>query len=77
MDSLHTTFPPYLPQKGEEYMNPKQRSHFKKVLKALKKELSRDIDRTVRTMQNETTIARIDAGDHGYCWRFGQPGMCG
>jgi len=56
MDSLHKTFPPYLPKKGEEYMNPRQRSHFKKVLQALKKDLSRDIDRTVHAMQDDATV---------------------
>lgn len=56
MDLLHKTFPPYVPKMGEEYMNPKQRSHFKKVLEALKEELSRDIDRTVHTMQDEATV---------------------
>ena len=102
MDSLHKTFPPYLPKKGEGYMTPKQRGHFKKILQTLKDELSREIDRTVHTMQDdatvfadpndrasqeadmgvelrnsdrerklikkiETTIARIEAGDYGYC----------
>jgi DnaK suppressor protein len=37
-------------------MNPKQLSHFKKILNSLKKELSRDIDRTVHTMQDEATV---------------------
>ncbi len=39
MELLHKSFPPYLPKKGEEYMSPKQRAHFKKVLEALKVEL--------------------------------------
>jgi DnaK suppressor protein len=56
MDSLHRKFPPYLPKKGEEYMNPRQRSHFKQVLEALKQELSRDIDRTVHAMQDDATV---------------------
>jgi len=56
MDSLHRKFPPYLPRKGEEYMNPRQRSHFKQVLEALKQELSRDIDRTVHAMQDDATV---------------------
>ncbi|HUL40827.1 MAG TPA: RNA polymerase-binding protein DksA [Burkholderiales bacterium] len=37
-------------------MNPKQRGHFRKILEALKVELSQDIDRTVHTMQDEATI---------------------
>ena len=83
-------------------MNPKQLEHFRKMLSALKDELSQDIDRTVHTMQDEATIfadpndraskesdmalelrnrdrerklikkieetiAKIDAGDYGYC----------
>ena len=102
MELLHKTFPPYAPKKGEEYMNPRQRAHFRKVLETLKEELSQDIDRTVQTMQEEATIfadpndrasqesdmslelrnrdrerklikkidetiARIDAGEYGYC----------
>ena len=37
-------------------MNPRQRSHFKQVLEALKQELSRDIDRTVHAMQDDATV---------------------
>ena len=53
---VHKTFAPHVPKKGEKYLNPKQLSHFKKILSALKKELSRDIDRTVHTMQDEATL---------------------
>jgi len=56
LDLLHKTTPPYAPKKGEEYMNPRQREHFRKMLGALKEELSQDIDRTVQTMQHEATI---------------------
>lgn len=55
-DLLHKTFPPYVSNKGEEYMNPKQRSHFKKVLEAQKEELSQDIDRTVLEMHVDATV---------------------
>jgi DnaK suppressor protein len=55
-ESLHKQIPPYVPKKGEEYMNPKQRAHFKAILEALKEELSQDIVRTVHTMQDEATI---------------------
>lgn len=83
-------------------MNPRQLAHFRKILEALKLELSQDIDRTVHAMQDEATvfadpndratqesdmalelrnrdrerklikkidetIARIDAGEYGYC----------
>ena len=51
-----TTFQAYVPKKGEEYMNPRQREHFKSMLEALKLELSQGIDHTVQTMQHEATI---------------------
>ena len=50
------SFAPYVPKKGEEYMNAKQRTHFRNILEALKVELSQDIDRTVHTMQDEATV---------------------
>ena len=56
MDLLHKTFPPYPSKRGEEYMNARQRAHFKMVLDALKVELSQDIDRTVHAMQDEATL---------------------
>jgi DnaK suppressor protein len=56
LELQHKTFPPYAPKKGEEYMNPRQLAHFRKMLEALKEELSQDIDRTVQTMQHEATI---------------------
>ena len=106
MELLHRNTPAYVPKKGEEYMNQRQREHFKQVLGVLKEELSQDIDRTVQTMQDEATIfadpndratqesdialelrnrdrerklikkieetiARIDAGDYGYCDKCG------
>ena len=49
-------FVSYAPKKGEEYMNAKQRTHFRKILEGLKDELSQEIDRTVHTMQDEATI---------------------
>ena len=56
MELLNKAFPPYLPKKGEEYMNPRQREHFRKVLVALKVRLSQDIDRTVHEMQVDATV---------------------
>ena len=88
-------------------MSSKQLAHFRKILEAVKKELSEDIDRTVHTMQDEATVfadpndrasqetdiaielrnrdrerklikkidetlARIDAGDYGYCDKCGE-----
>ena len=37
-------------------MSNKQLAHFRKILEAVKKELSEDIDRTVHTMQDEATV---------------------
>ena len=95
-------FAPYVPKKGETYMNKKQLDHFRRLLEDWKSELGEDIDRTVHTMQDEATvfadpndrasqesdmalelrnrdrerklikkieetIAKIDAGEYGYC----------
>ena len=49
-------FTPYKPKAREEYMNPRQLAHFRSILESLKGELSKDIDRTVHTMQDEATI---------------------
>jgi DnaK suppressor protein len=49
-------FTPYKPKAREEYMNPRQLAHFRSILDELKTELSKDIDRTVHTMQDEATI---------------------
>jgi len=48
--------PTYVAKKGEEYMNARQRTHFRKILEQLKAELSEEIDRTVHTMQDEATV---------------------
>jgi len=56
LELLSKTFPSYLPQRGEEYMSLAQRTHFKKMLSALKAELSQDIDRTVHEMQVDATV---------------------
>ncbi|MCP5268692.1 MAG: RNA polymerase-binding protein DksA [Zoogloeaceae bacterium] len=53
---LQKHFTPYTPKKGEEYMNAKQLTHFRKILETLKQELSEDIERTVHTMQDEATV---------------------
>jgi DnaK suppressor protein len=53
---LHKPYPPYKAKAREEYMNPKQLAHFKKMLEDMKRDLSQDIDRTVHTMQDEATI---------------------
>ncbi len=54
-ESLHKQFPPYVPDKGEEYMSEKQLNHFRNVLETLKRELMEDIERTVHALQDEPT----------------------
>jgi DnaK suppressor protein len=101
-DVTKKQFAPYIPKKGETYMNKNQLAHFKGLLDEWKSELGQDIDRTVHTMQDEATIfadpndrasqesdmalelrnrdrerklikkieetiAKIDAGEYGYC----------
>ena len=56
MELTRKTVAPYVPKKGEEYMNGKQRAHFRKILENVKAELSEEIDRTVHTMQDEATV---------------------
>ncbi len=56
VDLSRKSFVSYAPKKGEEYMNSKQRTHFRKILEGLKAELSQEIDRTVHTMQDEATV---------------------
>ncbi len=46
-------FVPYKPKKGEEYMNEKQREHFKGILLTWKSELMQEVDRTVTHMKDE------------------------
>ncbi len=53
---LHKQFEPYTQKKGEEYMNPKQLAHFRKILEDWKTELREDIDGTVHAMQEEATL---------------------
>jgi len=56
-DLLHKKhFPPYVPKKNEEYMNPRQKTHFRAILSSLKDELLEDIGRTVQSMQDEATV---------------------
>lgn len=46
-------FEPYKPKRGEEYMNEKQREHFKSILMIWKSELMQEVDRTVSHMKDE------------------------
>ena len=44
---------PYQEKTGEEYMNPAQEEHFKKILDAWRVQLREEVDRTVTHMQDE------------------------
>ena len=44
---------PYKETKKEEYMNENQREHFKLILKAWRRELMEEVDRTVTHMKDE------------------------
>ena len=46
-------YAPYKTKKGEEYMNEKQREHFKLLLLAWKQGLMEEVDRTVSHMKDE------------------------
>lgn len=48
-----TSFTPYKEKKGEEYMNEKQRDHFKSILQNWKRELMEEVDRTMSHMKDE------------------------
>ncbi|MGB0449412.1 MAG: RNA polymerase-binding protein DksA [Porticoccaceae bacterium] len=50
--SLHG-LSPYKLKKNEEYMNEKQREHFKQILHAWRRELMEEVDRTVTHMKDE------------------------
>jgi DnaK suppressor protein len=47
------TFAPYELKKGEDYMNDRQKDHFKKILLNWRNELMQEVDRTVHHMQDE------------------------
>jgi len=46
-------YQPYKLEKGEEYMNDAQVTHFRAILMAWKKQLMEEVDRTVHHMQDE------------------------
>lgn len=48
-------YAPYQPAKDEEYMSSAQQEHFRKILMAWKDELMTEVDRTIHTMQDEST----------------------
>jgi DnaK suppressor protein len=48
-------FEPYDAAKDEDYMSPAQEAHFAAILKAWKRSLMEEVDRTVHHMQDEAT----------------------
>ena len=46
-------FEPYKAKKGEEYMNDRQKDHFRQILLQWKSELMEEVDRTVSHMKDE------------------------
>ncbi|KUE80507.1 RNA polymerase-binding protein DksA [Aeromonas schubertii] len=44
---------PYQEQPGEEYMNERQKTHFRKILAAWRNQLMQEVDRTVDYMKDE------------------------
>ena len=46
---------PYQEKPGEEYMNPAQLEHFRKILEAWRQQLREEVDRTVSHMQDEAS----------------------
>jgi DnaK suppressor protein len=44
---------PYSPYEGEEYMNERQKAHFRRMLLAWKRNLMEEVDRTVHHMKDE------------------------
>ncbi|MEM9256563.1 MAG: RNA polymerase-binding protein DksA [Pseudomonadota bacterium] len=53
VSSAFKDFKPYKPRKGEQYMNDKQRDHFRGILQTWKSELMQEVDRTVTHMKDE------------------------
>ena len=54
-DALIHGIKPYRAQPGEAYMNPAQLDHFRQILKAWRRELMEEVDRTVHHMQDEAS----------------------
>ena len=49
-------FSPYKIKKGEEYMNEKQKDHFRKILLQWRKQLMEEVDSTVDHLKEEANI---------------------
>ncbi|MDG2141413.1 MAG: RNA polymerase-binding protein DksA [Gammaproteobacteria bacterium] len=46
-------FTPYKTKKGEEYMNKKQKDHFRNILLSWRQQLMQEVDRTMSHMQQD------------------------
>lgn len=53
MSDAYRGYTPYEPAAGEEYMNDKQKAHFRHLLLAWRQELIEESERTVHHMQDE------------------------
>ncbi|HUH36477.1 MAG TPA: RNA polymerase-binding protein DksA [Spongiibacteraceae bacterium] len=53
VDTGFNNIAPYKPKKGEEYMNEKQKEHFRAILRQWKADLMEEVDRTVSHMKDE------------------------
>ncbi len=51
--SWYDGFAPYKEKRGEEYMNPAQIEHFRKILLSWRRDLIEEIDRTVQHLQDD------------------------
>ena len=52
-DNVMEGIAPYQEASGEEYMNAQQVEHFRNILRAWRRELMEEVDRTVHHMQDE------------------------
>ena len=52
-NNTERSFTPYKEKKGEEYMNEKQRAHFKSILEDWRDDLMQEVDRTVGHMKDD------------------------
>lgn len=55
MSDQFTTFEPYQAQPGEEYMNDKQKAHFKKILENWRDQLTQEVSDTMEQLNDETS----------------------
>ncbi|WP_304985867.1 RNA polymerase-binding protein DksA [Coxiella-like endosymbiont] len=56
MKTAVVDFLPYKLKKGEEYMNEKQKHHFRKILLQWKKQLMEEVDSTVGHLKEEANV---------------------